>query len=190
MRPMTQAVRVVAVGITALAVTGVWVLCGSDVISGRLTSYSAVCLQKGPDGRCQTIGRTMDPAVFEISVARQQVEAFAESGGRMQVPLVRRHIQKGLALPLVYRRLIRTRLSRWSALVENQGFRRDRLGFPATVAGPVVEERRTSREPGSQAISVQEIAGRSMHAALSKEPRTPVSRACRRSRASRRWQGA
>jgi len=107
-----------------------------------------------------------------------------------EVPLVRRHIQKGLALPLVYRRLIRTRLSRWSALVENQGFRRDRLGFPATVAVPVVEERRTSREPGSQAISVQEIAGRSMHAALSKEPRTPVSRACRRSRASRRWQGA
>jgi len=81
---MTQAVRVVAVGITALAVTGVWVLCGSDVVSGRLTSYSAVCLQKGPDGRCQTIGRTMDPAVFEISVARQQVEAFAESGGRMR----------------------------------------------------------------------------------------------------------
>jgi hypothetical protein len=68
-----------------MVVTALWVLFGADIISGNVTSYSATCLQKGHDGRCDALGRTMDPVVFEIAVTRQQVHALTEDGHRRRL---------------------------------------------------------------------------------------------------------
>src|SRR5204862_3490395 len=62
-----------------------WVFYGSDAISGRVTAYYATCLQRGTDGRCTAIGRTLDPSVFQISTALQRVDSLSENGEAAQL---------------------------------------------------------------------------------------------------------
>jgi hypothetical protein len=76
---------VVVVGGMAAAVATGWILYGSDPISGRVTTYYATCLQRGPDNRCAAIGRTFDPSVYRVSVALQQVELLGGNGGPTQL---------------------------------------------------------------------------------------------------------
>lgn len=72
-----------ALGTTVTAVAACYVLYGSDRISGRVTSYYATCLQRSADNRCSAVGRTLDPSVFHVSVALQQVEVLGEHGERL-----------------------------------------------------------------------------------------------------------
>lgn len=74
-----------ALGVTVTAVAACYVLYGSDPFSGRVTSYYATCLQRSADNRCTVVGRTLDPSVFQVSVARQQVEVWGDNGERLQL---------------------------------------------------------------------------------------------------------
>jgi hypothetical protein len=67
-------------GLTAAAGMLVWIVYGSDIVSGRVTTYYAACLKWSPDSRCAAVGRTFDPAVFRVSVPLQQVESVGADG--------------------------------------------------------------------------------------------------------------
>lgn len=82
---MTARSRVTTLGLTVAAVAACYVCVGSDSISGHVTSYYATCLQRSPDNRCTAIGRTFHPAVFEVSVALQQVTVLGAEGQRQQL---------------------------------------------------------------------------------------------------------
>jgi hypothetical protein len=71
--------------VTAAAAAAVAVFYGSDLLSGSVTAYYATCLQRSADNRCTSVGRTLDPTVFRVSVALQQVEVWRENGKRLQL---------------------------------------------------------------------------------------------------------
>jgi hypothetical protein len=71
-------------GFAAAAATG-WIVCGSDPITGRVTSYYATCLERAADNRCAVIGRTLDPSVFRVSVGLQRVESVGGPGKPIQL---------------------------------------------------------------------------------------------------------
>jgi hypothetical protein len=71
---------VVAVAAMAAAAATGWILYGADAFSGRVTSYSATCLRRGPDNRCIALGRTLEPSVFRVSTALQRVDSIREDG--------------------------------------------------------------------------------------------------------------
>jgi hypothetical protein len=75
---------IVFTAIAASAATG-WIVYGADAISGRVTSYSATCLQRAPDNRCAAMGRTLEPSVFRVSTALQRVESIGEHGKVVQL---------------------------------------------------------------------------------------------------------
>ncbi|MEP6915021.1 MAG: hypothetical protein ABJC89_05220 [Acidobacteriota bacterium] len=75
----------VALGVTVTTVAACAVFYGSDLLSGRVTSYYATCLQRSADNRCTVVGRSLDPSVFQVSVARQRVEALGDRGERLQL---------------------------------------------------------------------------------------------------------
>jgi hypothetical protein len=73
--------RLVASGVIAVIVLAWYAVVGLDPIVGHVTSYSATCLQLDAAG-CARLGRTLDPSVFKVSVARQQVELLTAGGAR------------------------------------------------------------------------------------------------------------
>jgi hypothetical protein len=81
---VTSSRKVIALGVTVTAAAACYAFYGSDPISGRVTSYYATCLQRSADNRCTVVGRTLDPSVFQVSVALQQVEVLGE-GERRQL---------------------------------------------------------------------------------------------------------
>jgi hypothetical protein len=77
---MTRSRIAAALGIAGVAMLAAGAIIGPDPLFGRITSYAATCLRRGPDQRCVAVGRTLGRNVFRVSVARQHVEVFSARG--------------------------------------------------------------------------------------------------------------
>src|SRR4051794_10532037 len=77
---MTPGRMAAALGVAAVAMLVAGAIIGPDPLSGRITSYAATCLRRGPDQRCVAVGRTLGRNVFRVSVGRQHVDVFGARG--------------------------------------------------------------------------------------------------------------
>jgi hypothetical protein len=62
--------------VKALCVAALGCLCAylaTDLVLHRVTTYAVICLEQVKNGRCESLGRTLDSATFTVSAERQQV---------------------------------------------------------------------------------------------------------------------